>query len=50
MVKKKSPYELDFEEYIRNSEPAKKEKTYAWTTAIGLDPAIPLFIFLSTFE
>lgn len=36
MVKKKSPYELDFEEYIRNSEPAKKEKTYAWTTAIGL--------------
>lgn len=36
MSKKKSPYELDFEEYIRNSEPAKKEKTYAWTTAIGL--------------
>lgn len=36
MVKKKSPYELDFEEYIRNSEPAKKEKTYAWATAIGL--------------
>lgn len=36
MAKKKSPYELDFEEYIRNSEPAKKEKTYAWTTAIGL--------------
>lgn len=36
MAKKKSPYELDFEEYIRNSEPEKKEKTYAWTTAIGL--------------
>lgn len=36
MPKKKSPYELDFEEYIRNSEPEKKEKTYAWTTAIGL--------------
>lgn len=36
MAKKKSPYELDFEEYIRNSEPAKKEKTYAWITAIGL--------------
>lgn len=36
MPKKKSPYELDFEEYIRNSEPAKKEKTYAWATAIGL--------------
>ena len=36
MPKKKSPYEFDFEEYIRNSEPAKKEKTYAWATAIGL--------------
>ena len=36
MPKKKSPYELDFEEYIRNSEPAKKEKAYAWATAIGL--------------
>lgn len=36
MPKKKSPYELDFEEYILNSEPAKKEKTYAWATAIGL--------------
>lgn len=36
MPKKKSPYELDFEEYIRNSEPAQKEKTYAWSTAIGL--------------
>lgn len=36
MPKKKSPYELDFEEYIRNSEPEKKEKTYAWSTAIGL--------------
>ncbi len=36
MPKKKSPYELDFEKYIRNSEPAKKEKTYAWSTAIGL--------------
>lgn len=36
MPKKKSPYELDFEEYIRNSEPAQKEKTYVWSTAIGL--------------
>lgn len=36
MPKKKSPYEIDFEEYIRNSEPAKKEKTSAWATAIGL--------------
>src|SRR5574344_1351976 len=32
----KNPYELDFEEYIRQSEPDKKEKTYAWSTAIGL--------------
>lgn len=32
----KNPYELDFEEYIRNTEPAKKDKTYAWSTAIGL--------------
>lgn len=32
----KNPYELDFEEYIRNTEPAKKDKTYAWFTAIGL--------------
>ncbi len=36
MTKKKSPYELDFEEYIRNTEPAQKEKTYLWATAIGL--------------
>lgn len=32
----KNPYELYFEEYIRNTEPAKKDKTYAWFTAIGL--------------
>ena len=32
----KRPYELDFEEYIRNSEPEKKDRTYAWSTAIGL--------------
>lgn len=29
-------YELDFEEYIKNSSPSKKEKIYAWSTAIGL--------------
>ena len=28
--------ELDFEEYIRQVEPAKREKSYAWSTAIGL--------------
>ncbi len=32
----KKQYELDFEEYIKNSEPNKKDKTYAWTIAIGL--------------
>ena len=32
----KHPYELDFEEYIRNTEPEKKARTYAWSTAIGL--------------
>lgn len=32
----KHQYELDFEQYIRNTEPAKKDKTYAWSTAIGL--------------
>jgi hypothetical protein len=26
----------DFEEYIRQGEPLKKEKGYAWLTAIGL--------------
>ena len=33
---RKKPSELDFEEYIRQVEPAKREKTYAWSTAIGL--------------
>ncbi len=32
----KNPYEIDFEEYLRQSEPEKKEKSYAWSTAIGL--------------
>lgn len=27
---------LDFEEYIRASEPHKRERAYAWRTAIGL--------------
>lgn len=35
-MQNKYPYELDFEQYIRNAEPAKKEKSYAWSTAIGL--------------
>jgi len=32
----KSPYELDFEKYVRHTEADKKEKSFAWTTAIGL--------------
>ena len=35
-MQNKHPYELDFEQYIRNAEPSKKEKSYAWSTAIGL--------------
>ena len=33
---RKKPSELDFEDYIRQVEPAKREKSYAWSTAIGL--------------
>ena len=32
----KNPYEIDFEEYIREGEPDKKEKSIAWSIAIGL--------------
>lgn len=34
MEKKK--FELDFDEYIRHTEPSKQEKSSAWSTAIGL--------------
>ena len=33
---KKSPYEVDFEKYVRHTEADKKEKSLAWSTAIGL--------------
>ena len=36
MAKAKNPYEIDFEEYIRQGEPSKKDKIFAWSTAIGL--------------
>ena len=36
MAKAKNPYEIDFEEYIRHTDASKKEKTLAWSTAIGL--------------
>lgn len=32
----KNPYEIVFEEYIRHSDASKKEKSIAWSTAIGL--------------
>lgn len=32
----KNPFEIDFEEYIRHIDSSKKEKTFAWSTAIGL--------------
>ena len=32
----KSPYEVDFEKYVRHTEADKKEKSLAWSTAIGL--------------
>ena len=32
----KNPYEIDFESYIRHTDASKKDKTLAWSTAIGL--------------
>ena len=32
----KNPFEIDFEEYIRHTDASKKDKTLAWSTAIGL--------------
>ena len=36
IVKKENPYEIDFESYIREGEPDKKEKSIAWSIATGL--------------
>jgi len=33
---KKKQFELDFDEYIRHTEPSKQEMSSAWSTAIGL--------------
>lgn len=33
---KKNPFELDFDSYIREGEPDKKEKSIAWSIATGL--------------
>ena len=35
-MQEKNPYEIDFEEYIRHTDASKKDKTIAWSTAIGL--------------
>ncbi len=35
-MKKENPYEIDFESYIREGEPDKKEKSIAWSIATGL--------------
>ncbi len=36
MSKEKNPFEIDFESYIREGEPDKKEKSIAWSIATGL--------------
>ncbi len=33
---KKNPFEIDFEEYIRHTDASKRDKIFAWSTAIGL--------------
>ena len=35
-TKEQSPFDIDFDSYIRAGEPSKKEKSLAWATAIGL--------------
>ena len=35
-MSEKNPYEIDFEEYIRHTDASKKDKSLAWSTAIGL--------------
>ena len=32
----KEQHHIDFDEYIRQGEPAQREAAYAWSTAIGL--------------
>lgn len=36
IIKENNPYKLDFEEYIRCTDASKKDKSFAWITAIGL--------------
>ena len=35
-MSEKNPYEIDCEEYFRDTNTSKKDKTLAWSTAIGL--------------
>ena len=35
-MEKENPFEIDFESYIREGEPDKKEKSIAWSIATGL--------------
>ena len=35
-MQEKNPYEIDFEEYIRHIDASRKDKTLAWSIAIGL--------------
>lgn len=35
-MSEKNPFEIEFDEYIREVEPAKKEKADNWACAIGL--------------
>ena len=39
-----------FKEYIKESEPAKREKEYAWHTAIGLQAVDGLITLLKLFR
>lgn len=36
MPKEQNPFEIDFDSYVRQSEPSKQEKGRLWQTAIGL--------------
>ena len=36
MAESKNPFEIDFDSYILQSEPAKQENGKLWQTAIGL--------------
>ena len=55
MPKEPTPFEIDFDTYIFQSEPSKQEKGKLWQTAIGLQqvdgltPSKYLMLFLLLF-